>query len=233
MKVAIMQPYLFPYIGYFQLLNLVDTFVILDNVNFIKKGWINKNQILTKNGPTSINLPVKKMSQNRKIMQHYFHERDSNFMKLMSICTDSYAKSPYLNNLSEIFNKHININELQVANYLTSSLQILTKQLNINTKIIKASELDINKAHTGEDRVIAICKYLKADQYFNLSGGIELYNPQPFNQVGIELKFLSSNFTPYYQYKYNTFTPYMSIIDVIANCSQDEIKNQLQDFHLL
>ncbi len=227
-----MQPYLFPYIGYFQLLNAVDTFVVLDNVNFIKKGWINRNRILTKNGITPINLPVKKMSQNRQIMQHYFHELNSNFTKLMSTCTTSYSKNPYLGNLVNVLNEHISINETQVASFLTYSLQVLTKQLNINTKIIRASELKINDNALGQDRIISICKILKANQYINLSGGTELYDSKSFREADIELKFLSSNLNPYNQYQYEKFTPYMSILDLIANCTEKEIKHQLQDLSL-
>ncbi len=234
MKVAIMQPYLFPYIGYFQLIHSVDTFVVLDNVNFIKKGWINRNQILSHSQVEKINLPVAKMSQNRWINQHEFHELNKNFKKLSQQCVNAYKKHPYFEKVSELLLQHQNINTDNVAEFLIQSMQLLMTQLNLTPNFLKASELELSPHLKGEDRILAICKTIGASEYINLPGGKKLYTEDKFNNSKVKLRFISPSLSSYKQHNAdNPFTAYMSILDAIANCDDYILSQQLQNYELL
>ena len=232
MNVAIMQPYLFPYIGYFQLLNAVDTFVILDNVNFIKKGWINRNQILSNNGIVKINLPVAKMSQNRWISQHAFFDLSTHLTKLIDSCAQSYSRSDNVESITQLLHEHLEISTDNVSEFLTESLLKISKLLGLHTNIIKASDIDIDHSLTGQDRIIELASAANANTYVNLIGGTELYQESEFARRHMKLKFIEPNLSNYPQMHADVFIPYLSILDVIANCDGGQLQQQLSDYKL-
>jgi hypothetical protein len=229
-KIAIMQPYFFPYIGYFQLINAVDEFVIYDNIEYTKKGWINRNRILVNGVDAFISLPLKKDSDYLHVKERYLSDTwDMERKKMLRRITDSYRNAPYFNKTYELVEKCILYEDLNLFNFIFHSLVQVIKYLQIDTKIIISSTLLINHTLKSDQKIIEICNYLSADEYNNPIGGIKLYNKDYFLKNGIELRFNKSNNIFYQQYK-NEFVPWLSIIDIMMFNSVDFISKKLNDY---
>ena len=231
MKIAVMQPYIFPYIGYFQMVNAVDEFVFYDDVNFIKQGWINRNRILTSNKDFLFTVPLKNASSFTPINETLINAEHFEKWKLKFLQTieQSYKKSPYSNDvmmlLKNIFNQeYVSISELAIK-----SVQEVSSYLKLNTKFIIASEKYQNKSLERQERLIDICKIEKANHYINALGGQELYKKEEFLKEGIRLDFIKTLPIDYKQFN-NEFVPWLSIIDVLMFNSKEEVKAMLDNY---
>lgn len=229
MTVAIMQPYLFPYIGYWQLINAVDTFVIFDDVNFIKKGYINRNSILLNNNPYQFTLELSKVSQNKLINEVFI---GSNKQKILKTIQRAYAKAPYFEESFEVINKILSNEENNLSKYIEFSLKTISQYLDIPAKFILSSEIEKNNNLKGQVKIIDICKKIKASKYINAIGGQELYDKEIFKKENIELQFLKSNPIKYKQFN-NTFIANLSIIDIIMFNQKQDIKSYLNNYSLI
>ncbi len=233
MKLAIMQPYFFPYIGYFQLINSVDVFVIYDNIQFTKKGWINRNRILVNQKDDYFTIPLKKDSDylniNQRILSENWH---ADRKKILNKIKDSYRKSPFFEEVYPLFEKCLNNEESNLFDFVYFSLKETMNFLSINTKIIVSSSIQIDHKLKSEEKVLAICKELTASDYINPIGGIELYSKEQFELNNIKLHFQKSNQINYVQYN-NEFIPWLSIIDVLMFNSKEAIKVYLNDYKLI
>ena len=232
MKVSIMQPYFFPYIGYFQLIANSDVFVIYDDVNFIKKGWINRNSILVNNTSYLFSMPLQNVSQNKLINEIFITDLDKWKTDLLKTISSSYKKAPFYQDVYPLIEKIISFDELNLALYIQNSLQNLCAYLNLNTKLIMSSEIVKNNDLRGENKIIDICLQLGATQYVNAIGGIELYTQENFQVKNIDLKFIKSENIIYQQFK-NEFKPWLSIIDVIMFNSVEDTRMLLNKFELI
>lgn len=232
MKIGIMQPYFIPYIGYWQLLNAVDKYIIYDDVNFIKGGWINRNRILLNNGPKMINLQMSGASPNKLINEVEVLDSEILRRKFLKTIESGYLKAPYFESVYPLIERIINLEEKNLAKYLESSLKQICAFLSIDTEIIVSSNVKKNNNLKGQEKVIEICKALGASEYYNAIGGRELYSYDDFESHNIKLKFLKTDTIEYAQYQ-NEFVPNLSIIDVMMFNSVNEIKNQLAMFELL
>lgn len=231
MILGIMQPYFMPYIGYFQLLNAVDKYVIYDNAKYTKKGWINRNRILQNNKDTLISISVEKDSDYLDIKDRSVADSFDK-KKLINQIRESYRKAPYFEQMIPIVEDIINYEEKNLFLYIYNSIKEVCKYLNIHTEIIISSTIDIDQTLAGQDRVIAICKTLGAKDYYNAIGGQELYDPKDFEKEGVSLRFLSSNLVAYKQFN-NDFIPWLSIIDVMMFNSLAEIQDMLNEYKLI
>lgn len=231
MILGIMQPYFMPYIGYFQLLNAVDKYVIYDNAKYTKKGWINRNRILQNNKDTLISISVEKDSDYLDIKDRSVADSFDK-KKLINQIRESYRKAPYFEQVMSIVEDIINYEEKNLFLYIYNSIKEICKYLNIHTEIIISSTIDVDQTLTGQDRVIAICKTLGAEDYYNAIGGQELYHSKDFEKEGINLRFLSSNLIAYKQFN-NDFIPWLSIIDVMMFNSLAEIRDMLNEYKLI
>jgi len=228
MRLAIMQPYFMPYIGYFQLIDSVDEFVVYDNIQFTKKGWINRNRILVNGNSMTITLPLKSDSDyldivERRLADTWPIERK----KLLNRITEAYRKAPYFEQAYNVVEKCILFEEYNLFDFVYNSIHLMKDYLEIPTKVLIASSLGIDHKLKAENKVIGICKKLGTNNYINPIGGINLYFKDVFAKEEIELRFLKSGDISYRQYK-NEFIPWLSIIDVIMFNSKDEIKKLLQ-----
>lgn len=226
MKLAVMQPYIFPYIGYFQLINAVEKFVILDDVNFIKRGWINRNQILLNNNPYLFTIPLEKISQNNTIKQtkiSYATNWQSNLLKTLE---QAYKKAPLFYPVMELVSSAINEKYVYISELAVRSIKEICEYLNIGTTIIDSSEIYQNNYLTGENRIVDICLRENASVYINAAGGRELYRTENFKQHNIELKFINTLSHSYKQFG-KPFQPFLSIIDVIMFNDKHETKEML------
>ncbi len=231
MKVSIMQPYFFPYIGYFQLIANSDVFVIYDDVNFIKKGWINRNTILVNNTPYLFSMPLQNVSQNKLINEIFISESDKWKTDLLKTISSSYKKAPFYQDVYPLIEKIISFDELNLALYIQNSIQNLCTYLKINTKLIMSSDIVKNNDFRGENKIIDICLQLGANQYVNAIGGVDLYTIERFLEKDIDLKFIKSDVIVYQQFK-GEFKPWLSIIDVIMFNSPEEVNLILKRFEL-
>jgi hypothetical protein len=230
MKVAIMQPYFFPYIGYWQLINTVDKFVIYDNIKYTKKGWINRNQILVNNDAKMFTVPIQKDSDFLDVNQRFISDSWDK-SKMLNLIKSSYSKSPQYKKVIPLIEKCLLVEEENLFNFLYVNLTNILDFLEIKTDIIISSTLDIDHNLKSQDRVIATCKKLGATQYINPQGGINLYNKLDFEKNRIDLKFLFSDQIVYKQYS-DRFLPWLSIIDILMFNDITTIKNFLQQFTL-
>ena len=232
MKLAIMQPYFLPYIGYFQLLNAVDKFVVLDDVNFINRGWINRNRILVNTLPHLFTVPLKDVSQNKLIKDLEIAADEKWKNKFLKTLAYHYKKAPYFDEAFLIVKETVNTKTQLLMDWYLKSLDLIINYLDIDTIYTKASKEYDNKGLKGEDRIIDICVQEKTDHYINPIGGFELYNLSKFLGNGIKLYFLKSEEISYQQFD-NKFIPWLSIIDVLMFNSQDKIKKLLNEYVLL
>lgn len=232
MKIAIMQPYLFPYIGYFQLINAVDRFVLLDDVNYIRKGWINRNRILVNNLEHLFTVPVKEASQNRRINEVFLVEEDKWKTKLIKTLENSYKKAPFYKSTIFLLHNLVYSNEVNLSKYILNSLDELNKYLGITTEIVPSSSKYENSSLKAQDRIIDICRKENADVYFNASGGMDLYCRDEFAKEGFELKFIKPLKIEYLQFD-KQFVPWLSIIDVMMFNSKGNIKSLLNQHEII
>lgn len=234
MKIGVMQPYLFPYLGYFQLINAVDIFVIYDDVQYIKNGWINRNRILSNKNAFLFTFGVKKDSMNKCINQRSYAEDTylSTRNKFLKTLFYTYQKAPYFNEVNELVVDILNYDDLNVSKFNTNSLRKLCDYMNINTRFILSSSLERTKGLDAEDAIIEINKILDGHCYINAIGGMKLYSPEKFEENGIKLRFLKTNDIVYPQFG-EQFIPNLSIIDVLMFNSKEEIKGLLNNYELI
>ena len=230
MKIAIMQPYLFPYISYFHLIKSVEKFVIFDDVNYIKKGWINRNNFLDLGDVKLLTFQLDGASQNKKINEIGVGTGAKKY--LMNI-QRMYQKAPYFDNVFPIISKIIQSDEKQLALFIGNSLMILSEYLSLNTEFIYSSELNKNNNLVAQDKILSICKILNADSYINPIGGKELYSKSVFNNNNISLFFIETLRISYKQFNPKIFVPYLSIIDTLMFNSKEKLKKLLLKFKLI
>ncbi len=229
-KIGIMQPYFFPYIGYWQLLNAVDEYIIFDDVNYIKSGWINRNNILYNRAVKRINLYIRDASQNRLIKDTHLAE-NNNTEKLIRLIKDAYRKAPYFNETFNLLERLLRCNNDNLSDFLKYQIEAICEYLEITTKIYLSSNLEKNRSLKGEEKIIDICINRGADCYINAIGGKELYHKEIFERYGIKLLFLRNICSSYKQFE-NLFVPDLSIIDVMMFNSVEEIQQLLTEFKL-
>jgi len=232
MKLAIMQPYLFPYIGYWQLINAVDTFTLYDNIQFSKNGWFHRNNILLNGQKNLFSIPLNKDSDNLNVVDRFIsNETQTQINKILAQIENSYRKAPYFNNVFSLIKSIFKHDEKNLFKYIYNSIIQVCDYLDIRTQIVISSSVDINHSLKAQEKVIAINKALNSTQYINPIGGIELYNVDIFQKENIKLKFLESEVPKYKQFK-NEFIPYLSIIDVLMFNNKEDIIKMLERYKL-
>jgi hypothetical protein len=225
-KIAIMQPYLFPYIGYFQLIKSVDTFIVYDDVNYIKGGWINRNNLLI-NGEKRLFTISLKQSSSYKLIKEI--EIKDDFKKFHKTIQSSYGRAPYYKDVVNLLEEIIDYKNRFLSDFIFNSLLRIIQYLNIETEILLSSAIPKNIELTGERRVIDICLRMNATQYINAIGGKNLYDVQNFQKNGIELKFIEPELNHYKQFN-NSFISGLSIIDVLMFNSIEDVNNLLNQY---
>ena len=233
MKLAIMQPYFMPYIGYFQLINSVDKFVIYDNIQYTKKGWINRNRILVNGNDQLITLSIKKDSDYLNVVERELSESwQKDKSKMLNVIKSSYGKAPHFQETYELISKCLNNPEVNLFRFIYDSIVLINDYLEITTPIIISSIIDIDHTLKSQDKVLSLCKEQNTDIYINSIGGVELYDKEVFKQNNIELNFIKSNPIQYKQFN-NEFVPWLSIVDVMMFNSKEQIKEYLNNYTLV
>ena len=234
MSVAMMQPYLFPYLGYFQLLNAVDVFIFADDVNFIKGGFIHRNKILFQNEEYYITVPCEKKSQNKLINEVCLSKKTKGYPdNILLTIKQAYAKAPFFTDVFPIIESIFNSGIDNISTIAAASVESVSKYLELNVDF-KFSSVSFNhtKGQERSIRLINITKDLGGTTYINPIGGANIYNKEYFESQGIKLDFLESEAITYPQFN-DKFIPRLSIIDVLMFNSREDVNKLLNKYRII
>jgi hypothetical protein len=227
-----MQPYFFPYVGYFSLFDAVDTFVIYDDVNYIKKGWVNRNNFFSLAGPQRFTLPISKASQNTKICDLRLQPLEESKIQFFKKLAHAYGKAPYYSAVMALLTDIFDCNSAMLGDFLVNALARVNTYLDITVDIIRSSQCQLGAGLSGEERIIHIAKSLHAEKYITAIGGMHLYSDSAFQEHGMTLQFLKHKGTDYQQFS-DIHTPYLSIIDVLMFNSPDDAMRIVKNYELI
>ena len=225
-----MQPYFLPYIGYFALINAVDKFVYYDDVQYIRRGWINRNRVKMKDDWLYITIPVKKAPLSTNINQIFIVNKKKEIKKIKKTIKHCYIKAPYYEKIKKLIFQHIKPG-MNISNLNINLTNEIAKYLNIKTRFYISSNIDKNNSLSGEKMILEICKKLNSNIYINPIGGVKLYSKKRFEKYNIKLKFLEMKRISYPQGDYD-FIENLSILDVLVYNSREEVKKMLEDYTL-
>lgn len=217
MKIAVMQPYFLPYIGYFQMVNSVDTFIFYDNITYIKNGWINRNKI---KGGTIFTIPLHKQSSNCLIQDTKILNDLRNTKKILKTIQQTYSKSPYFSEVFDIVEDLFQNQPSTISELAINSIIKFSKYLNIDTKFKIASKENYKKGSDKVTSLINICSQEQIYNYVNPIGGQSLYNKKDFLSYGVNLNFIQTH-------------PSLSIIDECFNQSKEELLIKLNQYEFI
>ena len=230
--IAIMQPYLFPYIGYFQLIHAVDVFVFYDDVNFIKKGWVNRNKLWVNGKEYRFTVPLKKVSQNKMICD-VMVLKDENWLLQFFSTLQHYRKAPYFKDVLELLRSIFQAPYTSIADLSIESVKQIADYLMLPTKFeISSQHYGATRTMEKADRLIAIAKKRGIQKYINLSGGKPLYDKSYFSKQGIELIFMENELISYPQFGQTSLTG-LSIIDVLMFNSKEATLQLIEQYKLV
>ncbi|WP_312995536.1 WbqC family protein [Leclercia sp.] len=226
MNISIMQPYLFPWVGYFQLIAQSDTFVLYDDASFIKQGYINRNSILSDGQVQRFTVPVPGASIHKRIGELCF---SSEVGKILKMLKQSYSKAKYFQDVMPMIESVFILRDRDITACCETAINGIFEYLGKEKNIIRSSSLDYDRSQNAENKVLDICRALMATKYVNSIGGRQLYNSENFAAKGVVLKFLQTKMISYYQGCYD-FVPNLSIIDVLMHCDPKTVKHIFNSF---
>lgn len=225
-----MQPYLFPYIGYFQLVNAADIFVLHDDVQYIKGGWINRNRILQNGKDALITLNIKNDSAYKNINERNFSDDFEDCKKkLLRVIQNNYHKAPFSKEVTDLLKEIFAFEDSNVSTFIKNSILQINNYLEIKTPVLLSSSVKKNNETKGEERVLELSKCCNATAYFNPIGGIQLYSKENFSANNIDLSFIKANDIVYSQQS-TLFVPNLSIIDVLMFNDIEKVKGYLTQY---
>lgn len=252
MTIAIMQPYIFPYIGYFQLVFASDVFVFYDDVNFINRGWINRNRILLNGAEHMLTVPCKDASQNKLIMDIAVTDDAKAIAKLINTVKMAYAKAPYFAEVFPLIEHTLSLaaqlpssytqpssvfpmiemqiahspKPLSIADMAIHSVVSICNYLGIKRQFRLSSQCYDNRELKKADRLIDICHKENILHYINAAGGKAIYDKEYYAAKGVKLDFMNAKGVEYSQFN-NSFVPWLSIIDILMFNSKEDIVNKI------
>ncbi|MCX7147495.1 MAG: WbqC family protein [Sulfuritalea sp.] len=216
-----MQPYFFPYIGYFQLIGAVDLFIVYDNIKYTKKGWINRNRMLQNGKDVMFSLPLKSDSDALDICEREL-AADFKRDKLLNQFKEAYRRAPHFDRTFSLIEEIVRHADTNLFRFLHHSIVKTCQHLEIGTEIRISSEIAIDHSLKSQAKVLALCAAAGTDTYINAIGGLDLYDRDGFRAQGIQLKFISSKPFEYAQFG-ATFAPWLSIVDVMMFNAPEQI----------
>jgi len=233
MILAVMQPYFFPYTGYWQLMRAVDTFVILDDVNYIVRGWVNRNRILINGEPRYITVPLQNASQNRTIDEIVLDPSPAWRDRMVRSIEMAYRKAPHFTTVFPILEALLRHPAERLVDYLSHQLRTLSVRLALETRFEFASTVLPRGELKGQDRILALCRELGATTYRNLPGGRALYDAASFRGIDTRLEFISMRPEPYAQLRVPEFVPSLSVIDALMALGLPGVRDRLARYDVI
>lgn len=232
MKIGIMQPYFFPYIGYFQLLNMVDKYLVFDDGQYAKNKWAYRNKILINGAPGYFRVTLLKANPAQQFNEIRISNDIKEKSKKIRTLDLAYKKAPHYSEVMPMLEQFLIADYDNLSEYNVASNKLVCDYLGIKTEILLSSELNTDKTLKKQYSIFDECRTLGGDEYINSIGGMELYDFEEFRENGIELAFLKSDDITYPQFG-NEFVPDLSIIDVMMFNSVPEIQNMLNQYTLI
>lgn len=231
LRLAIMQPYFFPYIGYFQLIAAVDLFIVYDNIKYTKKGWINRNRMLQNGKDVMFSLPLKSDSDYLGVCEREL-ATDFNRDKLLNQFKGAYRRAPYFEQTFPLVEQIVRYDDANLFRFLHQAIVKTCEHLGITTEIKASSTIAIDHSLKNQDKVLALCAAVGASTYVNASGGVELYSKETFREKGVDLKFIQTKPFEYPQLG-DRFVPRLSIVDVMMFNSLERVSAAIRNGHEL
>ena len=229
MKVAINQPFTFPYIGFYQLVSEVDKFIFYDDVTYMKNSWINRNRILLNGKDHFFTIQLEKASSFKLISDTYIYSNLKTIGKTLKTFHQAYDKAPYASRVFPIIEGCFNAirEEKRISKIAFISVKSVCDFLGISTQFEFSSEKYANTKGLGKkERLFEILRINNAADYVNLPGGTGLYSKDEFIRHGYRLHFIDRGEIVYKQFG-NNFVPWLSMIDVLMFNSAEETKGLL------
>ncbi len=229
-RLAIMQPYFLPYMGYWQLINDVDEFIVYDTIKYTKKGWINRNRFHSNGVDKLFSLPLKNDSDFLFVKDRSL-AADFDRSKLIRQLGNAYTGAPFFHHHFSLIEDIINYPDQNLFGYIFNSIQKICEFLDIKTPLIISSNiLSGHEDAKGQDKVINLCHARNATDYINPIGGLDLYDKQTFKSENINLSFIRARALDYTYDNGKQCLPHLSILDLMMHCPRDQIKSYLTWF---
>ncbi|MGC4010424.1 MAG: WbqC family protein [Pseudomonas sp.] len=230
--VSLMQPYLFPYLGYFQLIAASGLFILGDSLQYTRRGWINRNRLLVGGKIWQFSFPLEQGSQTQAINERRLSEqmRLSN-QRLLHTIRHAYHRAPCYEQVMPLLEEILEHPERNLSHFAEHSIRRICHYMGIDTPMARVSELDLAEDIGRDQRLIEAVKQSGGDVYLNPEGGRHLYSPEVFQAHGLELQFLRMDELSYPQFSPD-FVPSLSIIDVLMFNPPDEMQRLLGRYTL-
>jgi WbqC-like protein family len=234
LSVAVMQPYFFPYLGYFQLVAHVDVFVVYDDTQYVKQSWINRNRILEHGAATYLTLPVASRSHRDLICEKPLHEPCRHQRKLLTRIRHAYHAAPHLESVVAFLEPLFPGHDETIASFNVRALRALQEFLGVRTRLLLASERAYPRFRTAQERIIRICLEEGAARYVNpiRARSLGLYDQAAFTTAGLELSYLSTEADTRYDQNGGPFISDLSVIDILMFNSPAQTRELLDRFVL-
>ena len=236
-KIAIMQPYFFPYIGYISLIKHTDKFILFDSVQFIRHGWIERNRVLKPElGWQYVGVPLVKHERDTLIKDVQINNNENWKERLLAQLQHYKKKSPFYKQTIEVIQKGLDIETDSIVKLNYSTLKAVCEYLEIpfDCEIFSEMNVEIELVNAPDEWALNICKALGYKEYWNPPGGMEFFNREKYEQAGIDLKFQKVNVQPYPQRRGpENIETGLSIIDVMMFNSKEQIKEMLDQYELI
>ena len=234
MTYGIMQPYFFPYLGYFSLIKHADRFIFFDTPQYIEHGWVNRNRILKQDGtPVYMTVPICKAPRETAIKDIQINGSDWK-EKIFGQLTVYKRKAPHYTETVEFLR-----DLLQPEGETLSEMNIRTTEavcerigLERSFDTFSKMELAIDPVEEPDEWALNIVRALHGDAYVNPPGGMDFFHAEKYRDAGIDLQFLKSNLPAYIQ-RIGHFEPGLSVVDAMMFCSPQEISEMLDDYRIL
>lgn len=228
-KCAIMQPHFLPWSGYFNLISKVDKFIFLDDAQYSKNSWQNRNYILSNSKKFLINIPVKKSPLDTRIKDKLIDKKNNWKNKITKILLQSYSKSQYHDDLKELVDYFLSIKSDYLSDYNIKLIKFITKKIKIKNEFLYSSEFNFSQKRTN--KLINILEKLNVKEYLSPIGAKDYLIKDKFeNLTDIKLSFNKFKVKKYNQSNQTKFVENLSIIDVVANLgwinTEDYVKSQ-------
>lgn len=228
---VVMQPYFFPYLGYFQLVAASSVFVYFQDASYIKGGWINRNRVLVQGRPHVFTVPIEKASSHRTIeATNIANAQDwrSHFVRLLE---QAYARAPFRDRVLNLVSNVVYSTTSSIGRLAEESVRAVCAYVGFVPQWRQSHEFQFSDSPRGAARIKRICQALEAERYVNAPGGKALYDAQDFQRAGIELRFLRP-VLPEYEQTGGAFVSGLSIIDVLMFNSPEVTRTWMEAYEL-
>lgn len=230
--IAVMQPYLFPYLGYFQLIAAADVFVLGDDLQYVRSGWVNRNRILHNDEARLITFPLKKdrfqlQINQRQLCDHFSDEAE----RLIRLIAESYQQAPYFAQVMPLVERLIHFPQQNISLYAEHAIREMCAYLHIVTPIMRSSDLILGSPVDKQERIIRIAHTFEATTFITPEGGSVVYDRDHFARNRLLVRFFRMNPVEYRQFR-QPFVANLSIIDVLMFNCVEQIQQMLTQYRL-